>query len=150
MPNSQLPPLPTWHARSFWLSLVMALSMIFEMAGINLAVELGFDDNNAFVDNIMVIVGAVAGLGAWQQRLSPHFQLVWHKVSGKKTYCHPLAGLAVLAVFFLAACEPGNRLIVDRPPTCEEARWGLLIASELGQDTTRAAMVLDSVCPPVE
>ena len=148
-----LPPWPTWQTRSFWLSLIMGVSLVLEAIGVNFAEALGFSDNNALVDNIMIIIGGIAGLLAWQQRLHPKFQLVWHNVVKRRgdpiLRSHALLGVAgLLFVLALAGCGiEGDRPVIDRPPTCEESRLALLIASELGQDVTRAAAVLDTVCP---
>ena len=151
---SPLPPWPTWQTRSFWLSLIMGVSLVLEAIGVNFAEALGFSDNNALVDNIMIIIGGIAGLLAWQQRLNPHFKLVWHNVTKRRQdpilRSPAFLGLGLVAALLLAGCGvEGDRPIIDRPPTCEEARMALLIVEQLGQDTTKAAGVLSTVCPPV-
>jgi hypothetical protein len=71
MPNDNLPTMPFWQARSFWLTLLALVAMIAPALGLNWP----WVTDPATVDRIMQIVGAVSAALAWQQRLAPNFRL---------------------------------------------------------------------------
>jgi hypothetical protein len=85
-----LPPLPVWAARSFWASLLLALSVLANAAGIDLygwtaAVGLGADPDSAaarLAELAQLIAPLVFGLWAWAERRSPRYRLVLGRAAG--------------------------------------------------------------------
>jgi hypothetical protein len=75
MPDSPLPALPAWQARSFWLALIAVAANVAALADFDLFGFFGVDGQEALADNIMQIVGAVAIIWAWFERKSPTRQL---------------------------------------------------------------------------
>lgn len=77
--NMHLPPLPAWHARSFYASLLMALTIIANAAGWDLWGVLGHLGLGAtpdqVVDRIMMLMPLAFGFWAWWERKAPNFRL---------------------------------------------------------------------------
>lgn len=71
MTAQDLPVLPFWQARSFWLALLAVVSAVAPVLGF----DLPWAGDPATVDRIMSVVGAVAAALAWQQRVAPNFRL---------------------------------------------------------------------------
>lgn len=82
--NLSLPPLPFWHARSFYAQLLLAASVFLNMLGIDLMAFLGAIGFGTTPDEVIargVGVGqALApiafGLWAWFERRAPNYRLV--------------------------------------------------------------------------
>jgi hypothetical protein len=72
MTAQDLPALPFWQARSFWLTLLALIAMV----GPSFGLSVPWASNPATVDLIMQGVGALAAALAWRERLSPNFRLV--------------------------------------------------------------------------
>lgn len=81
MDNSPLPPLPAWQARSFWLTIVGAVSQVAVLFHFDLLAFFGVAGQEQLVDAIMQIVAVVAMVWAWFERKAPNYQL---SLSGKK------------------------------------------------------------------
>lgn len=67
----ELPKLPFWQARSFWLTLIAFLAPILSAFGL----DWPWVSDPATVDTIMQIVAAVAALLAWRERIRPRHRL---------------------------------------------------------------------------
>lgn len=88
--NQNLPELPAWQARSFWLTLITGAVALANSYGIDLlafmsALGLG-DSPSAVVDNANRGVGAIqtlipffTGFWAWLERRAPNFRLTFWK-----------------------------------------------------------------------
>jgi hypothetical protein len=70
-PATDLPPLPFWHARSFWLTITALLGSILPVLG----VDWPWVSDPTTVDTIMQVVSGVAAVLAWQARVNPHRRL---------------------------------------------------------------------------
>lgn len=66
-----LPPLPFWQARSWWMTLMAVVAPLLSLAGVNWP----WVADPATVDVIMQIVGGIAAALAWRERLNPHRRL---------------------------------------------------------------------------
>lgn len=84
MRTSSLPEMPAWHARSFYASLFMALSLVANMIGVDFLAwtsEIGLGDTKKEVlDQVELLMPLLFALWAWIERLAPNFKLVWHRV----------------------------------------------------------------------
>ena len=80
-PNDELPALPMWQARSFWVTLVAAALQIATFARFDLLGVFGVEGSEQLVDAIMQIVAAVAMLWIFMERRAPNFRLT----GGEKT-----------------------------------------------------------------
>lgn len=78
---SNLPELPVWHARSFWLTLLTVLIPILNASGIDLLGILGVSTVNQAVDFVMTFLPILTGSWAWFERRSPNYQLVFRPVA---------------------------------------------------------------------
>lgn len=81
-----LPPLPVWHARSFYASVLLILTVGCNAVGISLLpllarLGLGATDTQV-IDSIMQIAPLVFGLWAWVERRAPRFRLCWRRLRG--------------------------------------------------------------------
>jgi len=65
--SEQLPALPFWQARSFWLTLFAVLAPVLSAFGI----DWPWVTDPATIDAVMQIVGAVAAVLAWRERINP-------------------------------------------------------------------------------
>lgn len=74
-PNTSLPVLPVWQARSFWLTIIAASTALGAVFGVNPLEAAGFADESAAADAIMQIVTAVSVILAFGQRMAPNFRL---------------------------------------------------------------------------
>lgn len=72
VPDPDLPELPFWQARSFWLTLFAVLAPVVAALGL----DWPWVSSPATVDLIMQVVGAVAAGLAWRERIAPAFRLV--------------------------------------------------------------------------
>lgn len=81
MPDSPLPPMPAWRARSFWITLVGAAAALASLFDIDIFAFFGVEGQEQLVDAIMQIVAAVAIVWAWFERKTPQRQL---SLSGKE------------------------------------------------------------------
>jgi hypothetical protein len=70
MPD-QLPSLPFWQARSWWMTLLAVIAPLLSLIGI----DWPWVSDPATVDVIMQVVGGVAAALAWRERLNPHKRL---------------------------------------------------------------------------
>ena len=71
-PTTDLPPLPAWQARSFWLTVMAFVGSVMPLLGI----DWPWVNDPATVDTIMQIVSGVAAVLAWRERVNPHRRLV--------------------------------------------------------------------------
>ncbi|WP_102226905.1 hypothetical protein [Acidimangrovimonas sediminis] len=82
--NPSLPPLPAWHARSFYAALLMIATVICNAMGIDLggwfATHLGLANESAVLDFVMAVMPIVFGLWAWAERHAPNYRLVWRRI----------------------------------------------------------------------
>jgi hypothetical protein len=69
--TADLPPLPFWQARSWWLTLLAVLAPILSLLGL----DWPWVNDPATVDTIMQIVAGIAAALAWRERLNPHRRL---------------------------------------------------------------------------
>jgi predicted membrane GTPase involved in stress response len=74
-PNTDLPTLPFWQSRSFWLTMIAAGAALGQATGINVLEVMGAADDGALADRIMDVVTGVSVVLAWGQRLAPNFRL---------------------------------------------------------------------------
>ena len=74
-PNMDLPPLPIWQARSFWVTMVGAISQIAVFARFDLFGFFGVTGSEPLVDGIMQIVAAVGLVWTWLERRAPNYRL---------------------------------------------------------------------------
>lgn len=65
--SEQLPALPFWQARSFWLTFLAVLAPLLSALGL----DWPWVTDPATIDAIMQIVGAVSAVLAWRERLNP-------------------------------------------------------------------------------
>lgn len=70
-PEPEMPTLPFWAARSFYLTLLALVGSVLPVAGVNWP----WVSDPATVDAIMQIVSGVAAVLAWRERLSPKRKL---------------------------------------------------------------------------
>lgn len=79
-----LPPLPAWHARSFYAALLLIATVVCNALHIDLgdwlASHLGLRDQAAVLDFLMAVMPVAFGLWAWLERRAPDFRLVWRRV----------------------------------------------------------------------
>jgi len=68
---AELPVLPFWMARSFYLTLLAVVAPVASSLGL----DWPWVTDPATVDGIMQIVGAVSAVLAWRERVAPHFRL---------------------------------------------------------------------------
>jgi hypothetical protein len=68
MTGRDLPALPFWQARSFWLTLMALLAMVLPAFGISWP----WVSDPATVDRIMQLVGPVSAVWAWAERWAPN------------------------------------------------------------------------------
>lgn len=83
MTNQNLPPLPAWHARSFYATLLMIAVVLAHAFGFDLMAylaTLGLPDKSSVVDFIWQVMPLVFGLWAWVERRAPHYRLVWRRL----------------------------------------------------------------------
>ena len=78
-PNTDLPPLPIWQSRAFWLTMLAAAIAVGDMFGFNVLTAIGVTTQEAAADKIMLLVQAVAVLLALGQRAAPNFRLALKK-----------------------------------------------------------------------
>ena len=69
--SEQLPSLPFWQARSWWMTLLAVIAPVLSLLGINWP----WVTDPATVDVIMQAVGGIAALFAWRERLNPSKRL---------------------------------------------------------------------------
>ncbi len=72
MDHSPLPVLPFWQARSFWATLIAALSALGSAFGLDMG---WLTDDPALADKLLAVIAAVAALWAWAERLRPRYKL---------------------------------------------------------------------------
>lgn len=105
-PNENLPPLPVWQSRAFWLTMLAAAIAVGELFGFNVLTALGVTTQEAAADKIMYVVQAVAVLLALGQRAAPNYRLTLGSSSDGKVRSPWIVGLAALGlVFTLSACQ---------------------------------------------
>jgi hypothetical protein len=69
--SDQLPVLPFWQARSFWLTLTALVGSILPLLGI----DWPWVSDPQTVDAIMQVVSGIAAVLAWRERVNPSFRL---------------------------------------------------------------------------
>jgi hypothetical protein len=69
--QDDLPPLPFWQARSWWLTLLAVVAPILSLLGL----DWPWVSDPETVDTIMQIVAGIAAALAWRERLNPHRRL---------------------------------------------------------------------------
>lgn len=70
-PQSDLPVMPFWQARSWWMTLLAILAPVLSLMGVNWP----WVSDPATVDIIMQLVGGASAALAWRERLAPLYQL---------------------------------------------------------------------------
>ena len=143
-PNTDLPPLEMFKARSTWVVLVAAVMQIAAFAHLDLLVLVGVAGQEQLVDGIMQVVAAVALVWTWLERRAPNYRLT---VGGEdKTRSPAIVGVvALLLILALAGCgadgslkRPQDMTPVER---CENAETvlALMEANGVGPATLRRA-----------
>lgn len=74
-PNTELPPLPIWQSRAFWLTLIAAATSLGAAFDFNVLAAVGVTTQDALADKIMDVVAGVSVLLALGQRAAPNFRL---------------------------------------------------------------------------
>jgi hypothetical protein len=74
-PNTDLPPLNLFSARSTWVALVAGALQIAAFARFDLLAFAGVENSEALVDGIMQIVAAGGLLWVWLERRAPNYRL---------------------------------------------------------------------------
>lgn len=74
-PNTDLPPLEMFRARSTWVVLVAGAMQIAAFAKFDLLGLLGVAGQEQLVDGIMQIVAALALIWTWLERRAPNYRL---------------------------------------------------------------------------
>lgn len=109
-PNTDLPALPIWESRAFWLTMIAAGTVVGEMFHFNILTYFGFVTKEDAADKIMLVVQAVAVLAALGQRAAPNYRLTLTGKKSNKTLRSPcLLGAAVLGLLLLAGCGADGR-----------------------------------------
>lgn len=121
-PNTDLPALPIWESRAFWLTMIAAATAVGEMFGFNVLTAFGVVTQEAAADKIMLVVQAVAVLLALGQRAAPNYRLT---LTGKRTdgptlRSPYLLGAALLGLLLLAACGADGRFKSPQEMTAAE------------------------------
>lgn len=79
MTNASLPILPAWHARSFYASILLLLTVIANTLGYDLMPVLGRlglgSTPDGIVDKIMTLAPLAFGFWAWWERRAPNYRL---------------------------------------------------------------------------
>ena len=70
-PDKDMPTLPFWQARSFYLTLTAVAAPILSASGL----DWPWVSDPATVDTVMQIVGAISAALAWRERLAPKKRL---------------------------------------------------------------------------
>lgn len=65
--NPELPSLPFWQARSWWLTLFAVVAPILSLLGL----DWPWVSDPATVDVVMQVVGGIAAALAWRERVNP-------------------------------------------------------------------------------
>ena len=81
--NTELPALPMWQARSFWVAMVAAAAQIAVLLKLDLFGYFGFEGTEPMVDAIMQIVAAVALVWTWLERRAPNYRLSFGRTAGE-------------------------------------------------------------------
>ena len=90
--NKDLPALPAWQARSFWLTLITMMVALANSFGLDLMAMFGemglghspdavIDSVNRGVSAIQTLIPFVTGAWAWIERRAPNFRLTLGKVA---------------------------------------------------------------------
>lgn len=142
-PNTDLPPLEMFKARSTWVVLVAAVMQIAAFAKVDLLGFVGVAGQEQLVDGIMQVVAAIALVWTWLERRAPNYRLT---VGTDKTRSPAIVGIAALVlVLALAGCgadgslkRPQDMTPVER---CENAETvlALMEANGVGPATLRRA-----------
>lgn len=77
--NMTLPALPAWHARSFYASILLAVTVLCNVVGLDIwpmlqRLGLGGTEGEV-VDKIMMLAPLAFGLWAWWERRAPNYRL---------------------------------------------------------------------------
>ena len=82
--NTALPPLPAWHARSFYASLLLVATVVCNALHFDLgawfAAHLGLETSADVLDFVMAVMPICFGLWAWIERRAPRYRLVWRRI----------------------------------------------------------------------
>ena len=75
-----LPPLPAWHARSFYAAILLLATVICNAGGVDLhallgRLGLGVTDDRV-LDSVMQLAPLAFGVWAWLERRAPNYRLV--------------------------------------------------------------------------
>lgn len=74
-PNTELPALPVWQSRAFWLTLLAAGTSLGAAFNFNVLEAIGVASQEAAADKIMDVVAGVSVLLALGQRAAPNYRL---------------------------------------------------------------------------
>lgn len=149
----QLPPLPAWQARSFWLAVVMAAAQVSVIFNFDIFGYFGVTDAEHATDVIMQVITLIAGIWMWFERKNPKRSL---SLSGENAMPHTLrspviVGAAALLALAVSGCDRtreaatrigisqdaqdlcGQLLLASLPGRGEQADLGQ-IQAELGEN----------------
>lgn len=154
-PNTDLPALSMWQARSTWVVLVAAVLQIAAFLRFDLLGALGVEGTEPLVDGIMQIVAAVALVWTWLERRAPNYRLTTGS-SGAVARSPALVAALVLVVL-VAGCgadgtfkRPMDMTALER---CQNAEvvLSLMEANGVGPATiARAEANVALLCGPVQ
>ena len=74
-PNTDLPPLPMWQARSTWIVMIAGAIQIAAFLKFDLLGYFGFEGNEQAADAVMQVVAAGALVWTWLERRAPNYRL---------------------------------------------------------------------------
>ncbi|MDR5655234.1 hypothetical protein [Ruixingdingia sedimenti] len=108
--NLNLPPLPIWQARSFYAQMLLALSVVLNMTGIDLMrwladIGAGSSPDEVIETGVSVwqaLSPIVFGLWAWAERRAPNYRLTLLGAGGD-TSLRFLGGLAAVLLLIGSA-----------------------------------------------
>ncbi len=118
--NTDLPPLPVWQARSFWLQLLALTAVVLNVVGIDLyavTCELGLGCDAAAVqatgDQIVaawqMVLPYLLGIWAYAERRAPRYRLIWPWNRTAAAAALIAAGLLMLPPGAAQAAQCGQR-----------------------------------------
>lgn len=80
-PNDDLPALPAWNSRSFWVMAVAAALSLSALFKVDLLGFFGVEDSAALTEKVITIAAFVGPVAVWLLRRAPNYRLT----GGEKT-----------------------------------------------------------------